>query len=211
MISIGKILFLCVKYNQDMVSVNKSICSKCGIGNLIGSSFCCKCGSELKQPLKNQRPEYVATKPTTSNLQSKKSEVKSEMESNASHYDKQKKFSNPEKIYRRIVFGVFRCKNTLKEFRVKIEEPSSGIWSLTQASPIEGGLKAYHEKLDIEGNFEIDNYVGCPYCGAPGVIHCFCGRIFCWDSTTEQNKCPWCNEIGNISGTFNNMKAGADV
>jgi|GEM_PF-3999782 len=192
-------------------SVNKFGCSKCGTANLIGSSFCSICGSELKEPIQqNPMSERVVTKTMISNVTNQTYETKSEFKSSKSDSDTRTNFTNSEN-HRRIVFGVFRCKKESKEFRVKIEEKSSGVWSLTQASTIESGIKAYHEKLDIEGSFEFDNYDGCPHCGARGIILCTCGRIFCWNATTKKNKCPWCHNVNFVSGVIRNIKAGADV
>lgn len=195
---------------QGISSVNKFGCSKCGTANLIGSYFCSTCGSELKELQQNPMSEHVVSKTLISNVKSKTYDAKSEFQSGKSNSDAQTNFTNSEN-YRRIVFGVFRCKKESKEFRVKIEEKSSGIWLLTQASPIESGIKAYHEKLDIEGSFEFDNYDGCPHCGAMGIILCTCGRIFCWNATTKKNKCPWCHNVNFVDGVIRNIKAGADV
>lgn len=192
-------------------SVNKFLCSKCGKGNLVGSSFCSSCGNELKEPLqKNLTLDDMATKTSTLNPLLSTSKSKSELESN-SNYNNIQKTSNSDKIYRKTVYGVFRCKKTSKDFRVKIEEIQPGTWSLSNPSPIEGGIKTYHEKLDIEGNFEFGDYPGCPYCEAQGALHCFCGRVFCWEFTSKPVKCPWCHQSVVAGGSFNNMKAGADV
>lgn len=192
--------------------LNKFLCSKCGKGNLVGSAFCSSCGNELKEPLqKHPALDNMTTNtPTVLNTSHQSLQSKPELESNSNYYNVQKT-PNSEKIYRKTVYGIFRCKKTSKDFRVKIEETSPGTWSLSNPSPIEGGIKTYHEKLDIEGNFEFGEYPGCPYCKAPGALHCFCGRMFCWQVTRKSVKCPWCNENVIANGSFNNMKAGADV
>lgn len=192
-------------------SINKFFCSNCGEGNLIGSSFCSSCGNELKEPLKkNPVLDKVATNLMSAEQTYNSHTSKSEIESSFVNYEMKPK-SNLEKKSRTTVYGIFRCGHTAKDFGVKIEEISSGVWSLTNPTPVESGLKAYHEKLDIEGTFVHDEYSGCPYCGAIGIIRCFCERIFCWDLSQDEFTCPWCGESGVPSGTFTTMRAGSDL
>ena len=99
-----------------------------------------------------------------------------------------------------------KCHQTGKTFGIRVEKTSSGNWKQTWAFPIKenSAQREGYSSSQIIGNFEVpdDEYLGCPYCGSLGWVHCGdCGKLT--DSTgTTYFKCGWCGVEGEVCGLY---------
>jgi hypothetical protein len=112
-----------------------------------------------------------------------------------------------------VVVVLARCCHTHLTFGIRIEEKAPAQWSADWAFRIserQAGKEGYDHSA-IRGAFEIDDaYPGCPHCPNTGFFRCRCGKVGCWDLTTRQVTCPWCNGKVLLGGSITNLEAGSD-
>jgi hypothetical protein len=93
-----------------------------------------------------------------------------------------------------------KCAKTKKPYGIRIEERGRD-WMRTWAFKIDE-RKAKHEGFDantVTGSMNADDeYPGCPHCGGKGFVQCSCGKIGCFDDSTDYYTCPWCGNSGKV-------------
>jgi hypothetical protein len=95
---------------------------------------------------------------------------------------------------------------------MRVEERNKD-WVRTWAFPIDE-QKAKHEGFTankVSGSMNaVDDYPGCPHCGAGGFVLCSCGKISCWGGgETKKHTCPWCGKTSEVQEADNfDVKAG---
>jgi len=96
-----------------------------------------------------------------------------------------------------------RCAKTKKLYGMRVEKRGND-WVRTWAFPIDE-RKAKNEGFaanKVSGSMTaVDDYPGCPHCGAAGFVHCGCGKIGCWIGSKETKKyvCPWCGQKAEVA------------
>jgi DNA-directed RNA polymerase subunit RPC12/RpoP len=95
--------------------------------------------------------------------------------------------------------AVCKCPSNMRIFGIRLEE-REGDWVRTWAFKIDEE-KSKREGFDetiLTGTLNpVDEYPGCPYCGAMPFAQCSCGKIFCakdWTGKTMNLTCPWCGQ-----------------
>ena len=99
-----------------------------------------------------------------------------------------------------------KCAKTRKAFGIRIEK-RRGDWMRTWAFAMDE-RKAKREGYDantVTGSMDaVDEYPGCPNCGAGGFAQCACEKIGCDGGMADygdyqEQTCPWCGETGQYS------------
>ncbi len=105
------------------------------------------------------------------------------------------------------------CSRHKKSFGVRLEQKSRRQWVADWAFPLQekAAKKEGYDRTEIKGQFSFDQeYPGCPYCENPGLFHCSCDQIACWDSKTNRVTCPACGDAIELGGTVTSLRAGGD-
>ena len=106
-----------------------------------------------------------------------------------------------------------RCNRTKQNFGIRLEEKQKGQWTADWAFAVKEtySKKEGYDHNTIAGTFILDSaYPGCPYCSAKGIFQSSCGKVNCWDGNTNIVTCAWCDQIVELRGQIETLKAGVD-
>ncbi|MDR1944141.1 MAG: hypothetical protein LBQ19_04890 [Synergistaceae bacterium] len=88
-----------------------------------------------------------------------------------------------------------KCGKTGKLFGIRVEKVD-GDWVRTWAFPLKDDVakREGYDKNVIRGSLRpTEEYPGCPYCGAQGLLLCQnCSKLSC-HMGEKQAQCPWCD------------------
>lgn len=107
-----------------------------------------------------------------------------------------------------------RCEESRRQFEIVFED-LSGNWLATDIENVSqsadgsegnGGLE------HIEGEFGVaPGFEGCPDCGQTSFFKCgYCESLACWDGTTEEVVCPWCQETSTLETGIESLEGHTD-
>lgn len=114
---------------------------------------------------------------------------------------------------RNIVIAMGRCSHSKQGFGIRFERKSASEWGASWAFAIQDAAakKEGYEKARMDGRFVFDDaFPGCPHCDAKVFFLCGCGKIACWNGTSQRVTCPWCKQSGEISGEVTALEGGGD-
>jgi hypothetical protein len=100
-----------------------------------------------------------------------------------------------------VVIALARCGRLKDLFGIRFEEKQGNTWTGTWAFKIkeETAKKEGYDRDMIKGSFAMENYPGCPYCGARGFFICGrCGRVVCLSENVSEVTCSWCGNKGRL-------------
>ena len=93
-----------------------------------------------------------------------------------------------------------RCTRTKRMYGMRVEQ-RGGDWVRTWAFPIDE-YKAKHEGFEankVSGSLlPVDDYPGCPDCGANVLCICACGKVSCSEAGVTTHTCPWCGQTYGV-------------
>lgn len=100
-----------------------------------------------------------------------------------------------------VVIALARCGRLKDLFGIRFEEKQKGSWVGTWAFKVNEDTarrEGYHHDM-IKGSFNLDDYPGCPHCGARGFFICNrCGKIICLPEMVPVVTCSWCGRSGPL-------------
>lgn len=95
-----------------------------------------------------------------------------------------------------------KCHQAKKIFGIRTEKKEN-VWYQTWAFPIsdQSAANEGYDTVEVSGNVQFgDEYPGCPYCKESAWVLCnVCGKLSCWDRTSEIFTCQWCGDKGRVS------------
>jgi ribosomal protein S27E len=107
-----------------------------------------------------------------------------------------------------------RCSKNKAPYGMRLQK-AQGIWVGTWAFPLQesAAKKEGYDSKSVSGDIDLlDEYPGCPHCGAGGFVQCGkCKKIGCFSSQMKSVTCPHCgNVMENFSdGGFSDIKGDA--
>jgi len=112
-----------------------------------------------------------------------------------------------------VVIVMARCSLNGREFGIRFEETTTGHWTGDWAFGLKGetAKKEGYDRTEVRGDFRLaPTYPGCPHCGAASVFRCECGKVACWDGSSNLVECVWCGKTGTLGGMVDCLNARAD-
>lgn len=113
-----------------------------------------------------------------------------------------------------VVIVMSRCQQNRESFGIRFEEKAPGQWFADWAFPVKESLgkKEGYDKNEIKGNILLDSeYPGCPHCSKSSIVLCVtCDKVSCYDGTSQNVVCGWCNTRLTVGGSIQGLKVGQD-
>jgi hypothetical protein len=112
-----------------------------------------------------------------------------------------------------VVIVIGRCNATRQSFGLRVEERTVDNWVANWSFVIKEALahKEGYDRSVVRGSFSVGTaYPGCPHCHNPGFFQCSCGKVGCWDGTSNRATCGWCAKTVTLGGQITNLNVGAD-
>jgi hypothetical protein len=113
-----------------------------------------------------------------------------------------------------VVVVIALCSKTGDINGVRFEEIEKKHWACDWAFKIKAktASKEGYDRTYISGTITIaEDYPGCRYCLAKGLLLCSCGILICHDGSKKRYRCPKCGVTGSVSNeSVSNLTAQND-
>jgi hypothetical protein len=116
-----------------------------------------------------------------------------------------------------VVILIARCSRSKQSFGIRLEkkvEKADDLWIADWAFAIKEKAieREGYDQSEVDGTFGFDPaYPGCPYCHAPSVFQCVCGKVACWDGESRIATCPWCGSTVELREPIESLTVGRDL
>jgi hypothetical protein len=113
----------------------------------------------------------------------------------------------------RVVIAMGQCSKAKQRYGIRFERQGDKQWSATWCFAIKElvAKREGYEQTQMNGEFVLHSaFPGCPYCSASSFFKCECGKLACWSGEGRTVSCPWCGEVGELSGKVTNLAGGGD-
>jgi hypothetical protein len=113
-----------------------------------------------------------------------------------------------------VVVVIALCRKSGEINGVRFEEINKNHWESDWAFKIKAKTanREGYDKAQISGSITLaEDYPGCRYCNAKGLLLCSCGTLICNDGSQSRYRCSKCGITGTVSNErVSNLAAQTD-